>query len=58
VGLRVRTRVGAQVEPGEPLFDVHAKAGATVDPAPYLATLRITDGPVTPGPWLLERLGD
>ena len=58
VGLRVRTRVGARVEPGEPLFDVHAKAGVTVDPAPYLATLRITDGPVTPGPWLLERLGD
>ena len=57
VGLRVQARVGQRLEPGTPLFRVHAKAGARIDPAPYLATLRITDAPAPPRPWLLDSLG-
>ncbi|HEX9010949.1 MAG TPA: thymidine phosphorylase [Holophagaceae bacterium] len=57
VGLRVRTRVGARIEPGDTLFDVHAKTGFAVDPAAYLATLQISEATVEPTPWLLEQLG-
>jgi pyrimidine-nucleoside phosphorylase len=57
VGLRVLAQVGRSVVIGEPLFRVHAKADARIDPAPYLATLHIGAEPVAPAPWLLETLG-
>jgi pyrimidine-nucleoside phosphorylase len=58
VGIRVCVHPGQRVETGQPLFQVHAKQGAVVDPAPYRAVVRIEDCPVTAAPWLLERLGD
>jgi len=57
VGLRVLAQVGRPVAAGEPLFRIHAKAGARIDPAPYLATLRISEESVAAQPWLLESLG-
>ena len=57
VGIRVQATVGQRVAPGDPLFQVHARAGAAIDPDAFRATLAWSDTPVTPGPWLLERLG-
>ena len=53
VGIRVLTRVGQKVQPGDPLFRVYAKAGAAVALEAFRATLELTSTPVTPGPWLL-----
>lgn len=58
VGIRVCVHPGQRVEAGQPLFQVHAKQGAQVDPAPYRAVVRIEDHPTAPAPWLLERLGE
>jgi len=57
VGIRVLAQVGRSVEVGDLLFRLHAKAGARLNPAPYLSTLQISAAPVAPTPWLLETLG-
>jgi len=56
VGIRVLAQVGQQVVPGERLFEVLAKAGATVALEPFLATLQWSGEPVEPQPWLLAAL--
>jgi len=54
VGIRIHKNVGDRVEAGDTVFTVYAKAGATVRPEPYLATLDLRDDVATKGPWLLE----
>lgn len=54
VGIRIHRNVGQKVEAGEPIFTVYAKAGAAVNPAPFLATVELRPEPATAGPWLLE----
>lgn len=56
VGLRVHGRVGQAVAAGDPLFTVHAPAGAAVDPVSYLATVDLRPEPAAAQPWLLEVL--
>ena len=58
VGLRVHATVGQRIAPGDLLFEVHARTGASIPSDAYRSTITWADGPVTPGPWLLERLGD
>lgn len=57
VGIRVHGRVGQRIAAGDRLFTIHTKAGARVDPAPYLATLQITETRPLATPWLLATIG-
>jgi pyrimidine-nucleoside phosphorylase len=57
VGIRVHGRVGQRIAAGDRLFTIHAKAGARIDPAPYLATLQITETRPLATPWLLATIG-
>ncbi len=57
VGLRVAARVGQAVRPGDLLFEVHARAGAAVEPAAYRATVELAPGPTGRSPWLLGSIG-
>ncbi len=56
VGIRVLTQVGQKVEPGDRLFEVYAKTGATVAQEAFRATLEWSGEPVEPQPWLLAAL--
>jgi pyrimidine-nucleoside phosphorylase len=57
VGIRVLAKVGKKVAHGDLLFQVYAKAGTCVEPAPYLATLQWSPTPPSLEPWLLATLG-
>lgn len=56
-GLRVHRTVGEPVRTGDMLFSVHAKAGAKVDPVPFLAAVDIWPGAAPAAPWLLDVIG-
>jgi pyrimidine-nucleoside phosphorylase len=57
VGIRVHGRVGQRVDKGDVLFTVYAKAGARIEPAPYLATLQLSSTAAPREPWLLATIG-
>ncbi len=56
VGIRVLAQVGQRLAPGDRLFEVYAKTGATVAPEAFRATLEWSGEPVEPQPWLLAAL--
>lgn len=53
-GIEVEAQRGQAVVPGDVLFRVHTHRPETVQPAAFLATLRLGPEPVTKAPWLLE----
>lgn len=53
VGIHVLAGVGRSVAIGDLLFRVHAKAGQTIVPDLYLATLEWAMVPPFPSPWLM-----
>ncbi len=56
VGIRVQVQVGQKVAKGDRLFRIYAKAGKTVVPDLYLATLEFTAKHTTPARWLLASI--
>jgi len=57
VGLRVHVRVGQRIEKGDVVFTAHAKAGFSLKPEAYLATLSLADSRPVAEPWLLATIG-
>ena len=56
VGIRVQARVGQKVAPGDPLFEVYAKAKEKIRHEAFLATLQWSQDPVEAPFWLLGAL--
>jgi pyrimidine-nucleoside phosphorylase len=57
VGIRVQARVGQRIEKGDVVFTAHAKAGFSLKPEAYLATLSLADSRPGTTPWLLDTIG-
>jgi pyrimidine-nucleoside phosphorylase len=57
VGIRVHVRVGQRIEKGDAVFTAHAKAGFSLKPEAYLATLSLADSRPAAEPWLLATIG-
>ncbi|GLH67491.1 thymidine phosphorylase [Geothrix edaphica] len=57
VGIRVQVRVGQRIEKGDVVFTAHAKAGFSLKPEAYLATLSLADSRPVAEPWLLATIG-
>ncbi|WP_243322641.1 thymidine phosphorylase [Geothrix sp. SG200] len=57
VGIRVRATVGQRVEPGDVVFTAHAKAGYSLKPDAFLATLELAAARPAEAPWLLDTIG-
>ena len=56
VGIRVHAQIGQKIEKNDILFTIYAKAGVSLDPAAYRATLLMEDQPAPHIPWLLATL--
>jgi pyrimidine-nucleoside phosphorylase len=57
VGIRVHVRVGQRIEKGDAVFTAHAKAGFSLKPEAYLATLSLADSRPAAESWLLATIG-
>jgi thymidine phosphorylase len=58
-GVVCLAKPGDEVEEGQPVFELHADSASVLDRASAAldGAIDITDGPVAPGPLVLERIG-